>query len=615
MGYVVDFTTSIKYDFDNNQTIETKQHENLQDLLTYLTEQAPAIVYASELRYIHNAIDRLYGTVPVRILSRDAHNPIMVEYDAFPGVEFRCTQKLFNETIEDITEICTRIHEYLQTRGEEFSDIRYTFTSTVKKDRLSFIEKHFTPQDLKSLRNDYRFQFKSLDFMKTTYRAFQGGLVGSNPKYTNIALEDKVRSIDKSSAYPFIMATMPLPRFTARHTKYKTGEEANEWYHSLRPQFSNQVFDYNLWGKGVKGFIGTFVLTNVKAKPGVPILPLDPEACKVKDPFVVAGKIVMAKKLTITTSSPIMEMLLQCYDFDAYCNNIYYTQSSRRLKLVEIAYMLTQYKEKAIMKEEGQSGTLAYGLSKIGINSQFGIKAQRPIRRVYDFSSKYYRDFDNGLMNDELEYEAWAKQSNRAESIDIFTDGIFIAAYGRLNLFKMTSYLASKGHIPVYVDTDSVKCIVEDNTSFSADIEAYNTSILNGLYGVHGTRITEYILKFGPSSELFTLGQWCLENEEKYDLFITLGPKQYMAVEGSKLKTTISGCSKELASTAITNYAIRNNISLVEAGKFLFKPGTTFDETCSGRTILFVDTGEIVPSTYTLGNESELKLSIRGEIF
>ena len=90
---------------------------------------------------------------------------------------------------------------------------------------------------------------------------------------------------------------------------------------------------------------------------------------------------------------------------------------------------------------------------------------------------------------------------------------------------------------------------------------------------------------------LSTLGTWDYEsvdengNIKPYDFFSTLGPKKYCKCKNGKVETTISGLSKKIANL-IEDYAKQENITLFEASKLIFKNNTTFDETCSGQTIV-----------------------------
>ena len=260
------------------------------------------------------------------------------------------------------------------------------------------------------------------------------------------------------------------------------------------------------------------------------------------------------------------------------------------IRIEEISFLLSAFHKKETIKDKED---IEYLLSKVYINSMYGVKVTTPIKSSYSIEDGEINEIDYFKFNeDEREkiFNNFMEQQNIiGGTLDIFTDGCYITSYARHMLVSMMVELVDEGCNVVYSDTDSIKFYLNGVN------EQYIFNIINKKNWItvkdnkRNNRFKTFKEQFNVNDEdynkICNLGIWEIENEIPIPYFITFGAKKYGYITHEhKVKTTIAGCNKKYPSIAIHNLAKKENIPLVEAFKIVFAPGTQFDTSSSGRT-------------------------------
>lgn len=607
-------------DCDTGEIIDSVFYRTIADTVEYF-KTIEGIVWVHNLDYELTFLlrDTQWSvTENDKTFLRDKNAPLQVIFAELPQITFRDTYAIFNKSVASLGEelglpkldydykkvrlpwddleehdytynkrdneiVAKAIYKYMVEHKYKVDEIPLTFTSQVRRERKKFITEHYGKNALFKFYYDRNKFFQSYDMVMDFLRVYQGGLTASIKCETNKLITDEntsgVIGVDIKSSYPNQMCTRKFPRFEKDNTCY--GELADFVYKS------------GMW----KFFIGDFTFTNIRVKKEGYILPISSSQMEKGTKSKVKtfnGKLLSAEKLTIPVTNIDIEAINLIYDYDEIiCEKIITTDKQTYLREEEVAFLLSNF----LNKELG----INKATSKLIINSMYGVKVSNPFKDEYEILDGEILKTEFKCRNNDEKHEIYNNFVDNLTTfgggLDVYSDGVFITSYARLQLVSMQKYIVEKGGHVVYSDTDSIKFYcdtIEQLKILSDDIVAQNKKKIEQNKKL--PRFKSFAKKFDITDEeldiIAKIGIWEIEdmNDEGTDIaphkaFITYGAKKYGYINfKDEVKTTIAGCNKQNIPTIINNFAKKNNTSKVKALSFIFKPGVTYDETASGRT-------------------------------
>lgn len=573
------------------------------------------------LKYNKNGIvEGIYKENVQNIILRDKHSPLSIKLDLLPNITFRDTYAIFNKSVARLGEeiglekleynykkvrlpwdkleeldykynerdnviVAKSLYKYMQDNKIAFEDIPLTFTSFVKRKRKEFIIENYGKKAINKFFFDRNEQLQDFNFFELMLKTYQGGLTASNINETGKLIDKGIYSIDIKSSYPFQMCSRFFPFFSQKTTERYVGTIANKFY------------KLGLF----KGFFGTFKFKNIRVKNRNYLLPISSSQLSKgyvsSDRVQFNGKLLSANEIVLPCNNVDIDTINLVYNYDEIeCIELFATTKARRLRQEEISFLLSAFHKKETITDKEN---IEYALSKVYINSMYGVKVTSPIKSSYSIEEGEINEVDYFTFNIEERKEIYNNfidnQSPFSGTIDIFTDGCYITSYARHMLVSMMCKLVDKGCNVVYSDTDSIKFYLNNATEreIMRIIEKVNFLTIkdNKRNNRFKTFKEQFNINDSDYDKICRLGIWELEtvddddNPQPLPYFITFGAKKYGYITtDNKVKTTIAGCNKKYPSIAITNLAKREKISLLDAFKIVLAPGTQFDVTASGRT-------------------------------
>ena len=573
-----------------------------------------------ELKYNKNGIvEGIYDENVQNIILLDKHSPLSIKLDVLPHITFRDTYAIFNKSVARLGEeigipkleydykktrlpwdkleeidykynerdniiVAKSLYKYMIDNKISFDDIPLTFTSFVKRKRKEFIIENYGKKAINKFYFDRNEQIQDFNFFELILKTYQGGLTASNINETGKLIDKGIYSIDIKSSYPYQMCARFFPFYSEKTTENFTGELANTFY---------KIGNY-------KGFFGIFRFKNIRVKNRNYLLPISSSQLSKgyvsSDRVHFNGKLLSASEIIIPCNDVDIDTINLCYKYDGIeCLEIFATTKQRRLRQEEISFLLSAFHKKETIKDKED---IEYALSKVYINSMYGVKVTTPIKSSYNIEDGEISEIDYFKFKEEERQEIYNKfienQPSFGGTLDIFTDGCYITSYARFMLVSMMCELVDEGCNVVYSDTDSIKFYLngQDEDYIFNLINRRNWRTVKD--NKKNIRFKTFKEQFNINDEdynkICNLGIWEIENEIPLPYFITFGAKKYGYItHDNKVKTTIAGCNKKYPSIAINNLSKNENIPLVEAFKIVLAPGTQFDTTASGRTTAKVE--------------------------
>lgn len=612
------------------EIIDSKFFRTISDTIEYFTNLEPCIVWAHNLDYELTFLLRdiqpngllgdynvMYEREGQEILLRDKNAPLSITLQELPNITFRDSYALFNKSVAQLGEeiglpkieynykkirlpwqelseldykynerdniiVARSIYKYMITHDVNVNQIPLTFTSAVRKMRRDFIKNNYGSKALNKYYYDRHNSFLSFNFTDDLMKVYQGGLTASNMLYTAKLIDIKSTSgvvgVDIKSSYPNQMCTKKFPVFDVDNTLI--GELANQ-------QFKRGQY---------KGYVGIFTFYNIRIKNNKYLLPISSSQIRkgsISEKFeLFNGKLISADYVTIPCNNVDVDVINSVYDYDKIeCTRITTAAKEQFLRKEEVAFLLHNF-----LNKETQEGEIK-AQAKLIINSMYGVKVSCPIKDYYEIIdgeilTTDYFDFTEEKR--ELIYSNFINSQNLfGGSIDVYSHGVFITSYARKQLIDMVIYIVEHGGNVVYSDTDSIK--------FFCDTRKQQLEIIDNILKMNDSKIEankklprfksfkkDFELTEKQYNIIATLGIWEVEDKEPHKLFMTYGAKKYGYIKhDGEIKTTIAGCNKKNIPIVIKNVSRENNISIEEAFQFVFSPGTTFDESASGRTTAY----------------------------
>lgn len=629
----------VKMNYENGEIISSIFHRTIEEVIEYFnTLEDDIIVWSHNLDYEltfllrdlgetkgelkvnkNGIVEGIYEENVQNIILRDKHSPLSIKLDVFPHITFRDTYAIFNKSVARLGEeigipkleydykktrlpwdeleeldykynerdniiVAKSLYKYMQDNRIPFEEIPLTFTSFVKRKRKEFIIENYGKKAINKFYFDRNEQIQDFNFFELILKTYQGGLTASNINETGKLIDKGIYSIDIKSSYPYQMCARFFPFYSEKTTENFTGELANTFY---------KIGNY-------KGFFGIFRFKNIRVKNRNYLLPISSSQLSKgyvsSDRVHFNGKLLSASEIIIPCNNIDIDTINLCYKYDEIeCLEIFATTKQRRLRQEEISFLLSAFHKKETITDKED---IEYALSKVYINSMYGVKVTTPIKSSYNIEDGEISEIDYFKFNEEERQEIYNKfienQTSFGGTLDIFTDGCYITSYARLMLVSMMCELVDEGCNVVYSDTDSIKFYLngQDETYIFNLINRKNWRTVKD--NKKNIRFKTFKEQFNINDEdynkICNLGIWEIENEIPLPYFITFGAKKYGYItHDNKVKTTIAGCNKKYPSIAINNLSKNENIPLVDAFKIVLAPGTQFDTTASGRTTAKVE--------------------------
>ena len=362
--------------------------------------------------------------------------------------------------------------------------------------------------------------------------AFIGGLVRRNPTYSGVVISSKMIFKDLNSSYPWAMVSEKYPM-----TPFV---ETDDMSYMSDPDYT---------------YIVQFRARNVETK--IPYLFLS--SSKVTSPVNIRtmnGAIATADEFVTTLTAPDFEIFKICYKADIEIITLkiskldYLPDEFRR-------FLIAKYKAKTELKG---SGAVEYQLSKVVINSCYGLMVQKLITDSVIFDIYHEDDKGNNIEwykspltvenFPERHYDATHNSNGNEKKLYIAPQiGTYITAYARKNL--MTAVLFDPDNV-IYTDTDSVKMVwtAEAEQMF----EDYNKQVLNKHIEIANQLgiDPDDLNPVGDDEDIpgqtkhYPLGAMDDDHTDKVAKFITRGAKKYCTEShDGKLSITVAGVPKD----------------------------------------------------------------------
>ena len=454
------------------------------------------------------------------------------DYDEIRTPLTKLTSEEIAYNFRDVDIVLKYIDEYFLSKYTVKTIFKriFTITSTARQFCVD-VNSHFNYLKWIDFNNDCTATSEAQLFL--WYECFLGGLVTSNPNYFMKITKD-VASYDFASSYPYVM------RFKKFPYKFKkidiTVKDFNEIVKSAaynKSLYFNCVLD----------------IKNLKIKPeyNYPILSEHKILKQSTHYSVINGKIIFCERLKTSLCSTDFELLSVFYDFDIV-DILYYEENEECKRLPE--YVLNSIDKLLIEKSkfkkynnevleakkykkynwddadlcdeinslktyEEQVAYISDEYLRIKglLNSQYGINVQKPLNDNISFnfdSFEYEKEVDS--------FEEYAAIKNHKTNLIV---GCYICTFARYNLGRLLIAFLNNGIPVLYTDTDSIKCVRNENTAPVIDkiVDRYNQLVQNDK----------------------NIGQFEYEHGSTYDLFVTNGNKSYISLKDGYVSATISG--------------------------------------------------------------------------
>lgn len=454
--------------------------------------------------------------------------------------------------IQDVNILLELWKDELSVYGSP-SKLPLTNTGKVRKQTQAHMRSHTS--DLKRIKKIE----PSFLAMETNRQAFYGGYTHAN-RFQCYKVHEDVVCFDIASAHPTAMLIKKFPMG-------KVGRSTVSHIDDLEKLYKD---GYNFWGR--------FVFYNIETEDVNPAI-YDSTNTKAEGAQWANGKLLRADKVEISLLDLDFFHIAKHYDYEkvgimggfVYISKSDYLPEPLREFIYEQYWKKTAYKNVKGKEEE-------YMLSKININSVFGMCAMDPIRECYIMdldkmevlrTAPYTGTKYEGLPPSSA-YELSSKDKKLEKCYISELWGAYITMYSRLRVFELIEKVGSRF---IYCDTDSVyysqdglnedgreeilrevehinKGIFEEYTrAFSEKLLTLSDSYTNDYGDVfecgEHQELPEYLLPpKDPSGKSRPIGIWAFDGS--YSKFGTRGAKSYLTLseDGEKWKLTHSGLPK-----------------------------------------------------------------------
>ena len=525
------------------------------------------VVFVHNLSYEFQFLRGVYDFTADEVFALKARK--VLKCDMFGALEFRCSYLHSNMDLDTYTKKMGVKHGKLSGVEFDYSKIRFPWTPLTEKeldyccnDVQGLVEavtiemEHdkdnlytfpltstgYVRRDAKRAMHEvnHRYvkdQLIDYDVYQMCREAFRGGNTHANRYYVGYTIP-KVKSADRSSSYPDVVANCKFP--------------VSEFYHMKGEPDLNKVLE--LINVRKRAVIMRVALWDVELRDitwGCPYLSID--KCRRLSKYVNDnGRVLQAEYLETTLTDIDLKILLSEYQFsDMKIFDVCHARYGYLPKPL-IRTTIHYYKLKTELKNvEGME--LLYLKSKNKLNSIYGMMAQDPVKLPILFVTDPEDQQKKFLENPNEEQPIDLLEAHNKKAFLCYQWGVWVTAWARYRLEEGIRLAHENGAQFIYCDTDSVK--------YTGDIdwEAYNServkdSKKSGAFATDPKGITHFMGVY--------------EAEDDMEEFRTLGAKKYAFTleKGGKVFVTIAGVNKKKGCEEITK---KGGISSFAAG-FVF---------------------------------------------
>lgn len=447
-------------------------------------------------------------------------------------------------------------------------------------------------------------KIRDLEIMKALEQAFQGGYTHSNSANAGFTLEN-VESYDLSSDYPsqMVKQMFPITRFRKDMTRIIRD-----------PQKYASLIKISI--TGLKAKTHHSIISTSKIIGGAP-----------PDAVIDNGRLV-STGMTITMWITEMDYLTykMFYDWDEddeEIETVYYSQKGY-LSEPYVLHCLELYHKKTTLKNaEDPELILEYKLSKMKINSLYGMSVTSPMRLKW----VYGYDGEDVTWNIECktEQELLDDANKSRTNFLAYQWGVWVTAYARYDLLRTVKRISDEADSfdedgrpyddVVYCDTDSIKILHGDKhkhifDEFNAEVE----TAMKKAMSVFDLDDDTFAPK-DPDGNPRPLGIFAYEPNEidkslpSYRYFKTLGAKRYIYSftedwdKPNHFGITIAGLPKRNAQTLVER-ALKEDTTPFD----LFTDQLAIPKELTGKNIVtYVDSGFDEDVVDYLGNPAHVE--------
>jgi len=554
------------------------------------------------LVYVHNLSHEfayLAGVLDMNSAEIFATEQRKVLYFRLDGLEFRCSMRLANCSLDSWTKQLDVDHKKLSGEEFDYSVVRYPWTELTDRqlaycvnDVVGLVEcvektldrfddslysvpltstgyiRRMVKNAVKYVQRDIAKQQNSLEIYDALRLAYRGGDTHAN-RYEVGGILGPVYSYDRSSSYPDVMLHCKYPVTKFRPEAKKT----LDWCAQLTKWGRCYLAKVELIGVEVKSWNTCPYISLSKCWGEGLATPINYRLDN--------GRVLTADLVQMWVTDVDLALLINEYDYKQI--NILELYSARYGYLPQpIRDVIKQlYKDKTELKGvEGEEER--YMMAKQLLNSVYGMMCQRVItpavvysdgKWAYDMEYNRQEEYDKEVKKAFLNY-AW---------------GVWVCAWARYRLHEGISAAGWENF--VYCDTDSVKSMMDLN------IKTFNDKRVQDAKKSGGWAVD-------PKGNVHYMGVF--EKEDTYDEFITLGAKRYAYKIDGKIGMTVAGVSKKRGYKELEKMgglkAFREGVTFYDAGHIsaFYNDDDNFDLTVEGRIIHIGRNVSLVERPYTM---------------
>lgn len=387
-----------------------------------------------------------------------------LDYSKMRNNKTPLTEKEMGYVINDVLVVTAYIQEYIE-RVENIYDIPTTKTGEVRKYTR---EQCFYNGGQKSRNQDtfksYRALMRELTLTSEVYimlkEAFAGGFTHAGLIYSGYTVHD-VRSMDMTSAYPYVMVSEKFPMTKGEKIKVQTFGQLLELMRKYCCLFRCKI-------------------TGIRSKSSYENYLSRSHCRKIKGGMFNNGRIIEADYLETTLTEVDFSIVYNYYEWDVIEIGDCYIFRKGYLPTNFVRTILELYSDKTTLK--GVKGReVDYLLMKERINSLFGMNVTDICRDKIVYSCDDWSEETPDLD------EAIAKVNKSIKRFLYYPWGVWVTAYTRRNLFGA---IKECDEDYVYSDTDSCKF---RNASKHLDwFNKYNEKVKNKLVRALGAHKLPY---------------------------------------------------------------------------------------------------------------------------
>ena len=564
-----------------------EQFDDILQLINSAADGNRVLCFVHNLSYEFAFLRGLYHFTNETAFFMEKRKPL---YCLIKNVEFRCSYRLFNMTLERAL-INEQVPDEYQKSELDYDTVRYPWTELTPAELeycrndvlgLALAIKHrneesgdtvvtmpytstgYIRREIKKLTHDIRPVFKKCAPTPFVYvmlkSAFRGGNTHANRAYSGAVCYD-VHSVDISSSYPYVLCCRNYPMTAWQEEKTDYDYVKNLIYDKRHAVLMRVKF----YGIDCKSTAIPYISESkcIDIKPGYNQRRLD------------NGRLLSATVCEMCITDIDYKIIVEQYNPVKIEFISVYTSIYRPLPAMVTEYIKELYKKKCTLKK---SDPYYYARSKELLNACYGMSAQDILHLLINFDGLNYEITKEQITEDNL---IKGSQNNALP----YAVGVWCTAYAREQLQRGFQVVESQGGKIIYTDTDSIKYTGDvDFSAFNADIKR-----------------TSYTVEYDGS--VYTMG--IFEVEKTADKFKTLGAKKYVSVYNGKLYITIAGVPKTRGAAELT---AAGGIDKFETG-FIFHAGkleAAYNDTpgsyvIDGHTVTIKSDITLYPTTYEVG--------------